>query len=633
MFSIERSEENPLITPISEHPWESKATFNGCPLVDGETVHMVYRALQPPDTHGIDLDISTIGYAKSRDGIHFTDRHKFIEPSERFDALGCEDPRVTYINGKYYIFYTALSEYPLRPHTIKVAVAITKDFKTIEAKHLVTPFNAKAMTLFPEKIGGQYVALLTLHSDAPPSKIALAKFDSIEDIWSPEYWDRWYATYEDHLFPELKRNPTEQVEIGAPPIKTDDGWLLIYSHIQDYFTDQKIFGIEAVLLDTHNPTKIIGRTRYPFMVPEETYEQIGMLSNIVFPSGAYVEKDTIHVYYGGCDTRICRASCSLSDLLHSIKEDTRMSEVIRFKDNPILTARAEHEWEGRLVFNPGAVYLDGATHILYRAMSHDNTSSIGYAKSVDGYTIDERLDTPIYTPRNEYELKKNGPECFSGCEDPRVVHIDDRLYMTYTAYNGVEVPRVAVTSIAVDDFLKKNWQWTDPVLLTPQGLDDKDACIVPQKVKGKHMVLHRVENKVVYDFLDDLSFTKDLVYKNSFLFGPRKGMWDSEKVGITAPPILTEKGWVLFYHAVSRDAIYRVGAMLLDKDDPTIILKRTADPIFEPQEEYEKVGEIPNVVFPCGIVLRDDTFFFYYGGADTVVGGATLSLTKLLETM
>lgn len=633
MFIVNRSEENPLITPISEHPWESKAVFNGCPVVDGHIVHMLYRALQPSNTVGVDLDLSTIGYTHSVDGIHFKDRTKLVEPTEPFDAFGCEDPRVTYFNGKYYIFYTALSEYPLRPHAIKIAVAITKDFKTIEEKHLVTPFNAKAMTLFPEKIGGQYHALFTVHSDVPPSKIALAKFDSLEDLWSPSYWDRWYASLDEHLFVDLKRDPTEHVEIGAPPIKTKDGWLLLYSHIQDYFTDHKIFGIEALLLDLYNPKKIIGRTDFPFMVPEESYEKKGMLDDIVFPSGAYVEGDNLHLYYGACDTRVCRATMSVSDLVNSIKSDKKMKEVERFEGNPILKPKAENSWEDRLVFNPAAIELDGAVHILYRAMSTDNTSTIGYAKSEDGLNITERLDDPIYVPRDDYEMKKNGENCFSGCEDPRIVEIGDRLYMTYTAYNGADVPRVAVTSISKKDFLNRDWNWSMPVLLTPKGIDDKDACILPRPIRGRYMIIHRVNSNVVYDFIDDLSFLNDLVEKNSFLFGPRKGMWDGEKVGITSPPMETDDGWLLLYHGVSKGSIYRVGAMLLDKKNPTIILSRTVDPIFEPQEDYEKVGDVPNVVFPCGSVIRDGKIYIYYGGADAVVGVATVDLETVMKTL
>ena len=110
-------------------------------------------------------------------------------------------------------------------------------------------------------------------------------------------------------------------------------------------------------------------------------------------------------------------------------------------------------------------------------------------------------------------------------------------------------------------------------------------------------------------------------------------MWDGVKVGVASPPIKTDRGWLLLYHGVAEGTKYRVGALLLDKDDPTSIIGRTTVPILEPTEPYEKDGRTPNVVFPCGAVVDDDTLFIYYGGADTVVCGAKLELQKLLAIL
>ena len=109
-------------------------------------------------------------------------------------------------------------------------------------------------------------------------------------------------------------------------------------------------------------------------------------------------------------------------------------------------------------------------------------------------------------------------------------------------------------------------------------------------------------------------------------------MWDSEKVGLTAPPIKTKKGWLLLYHGVSKSRhTYRVGAVLLDLNDPFLVIGRTDQPIFEPREKYELYGQVPNVVFPCGLATIKDKLFIYYGGADSVIGVATASLKKLLS--
>ena len=125
-----------------------------------------------------------------------------------------------------------------------------------------------------------------------------------------------------------------------------------------------------------------------------------------------------------------------------------------------------------------------------------------------------------------------------------------------------------------------------------------------------------------------------MVNKCIRIIGPRRNMWDSAKVGIAAPPIKTKYGWLLLYHGVSKSHnTYRVGALLLSLLDPAIVLARSTDPIFEPKEEYEKVGIINNVVFPCGMVVNKGLLYIYYGGADKVVGVATIKLDVILNAL
>ena len=177
---------------------------------------------------------SIIGVGKSKDGIHFENRVPFIVPKEEWDKFGCEDPRVTYFEGVFYTFYTALSKYPFSSDGIKVAVALSKDLEKITERHLVTPFNAKAMTLFPERINGKIVVLFSYHTDSPPAKMVFATLDKIEELWSPVFWRKWEQNINDHTI-NLRRSPYDHVEVGAPPVKTKYGWLVIYSHIQNYF--------------------------------------------------------------------------------------------------------------------------------------------------------------------------------------------------------------------------------------------------------------------------------------------------------------------------------------------------------------------------------------------------------------
>ena len=634
-----RSEHNPILIPDTKHSWEAQTVFNGCPVRRGKETFLLYRALSMPHYQlpiNSEISISSIGIARSDDGYHFGERRRFIGPSERWDRLGCEDPRVTYVDGKYYIFYTALSEYPFRADGIKAAVAISDDLKHIREKHQVTPFNAKGMTLFPERIGGKLWALITVDTDRRPSFIGIASFRDEVEMLSEEFWNKWYAEKEKHTleFKRAKYIHEDHVEIGAPPIKTDKGWLVLYSHIRNYFIGNAFFTTEAVLLDLKDPHKIIGRTEFPLLSPVEPYERYGMVPNIVFPSGALVKGKQLELYYGAADTVCAVASASLPDLLGSIV--TKKEKRIAFKrrsTRPIIEPIAEHIWEAKATFNPAALRIGDTTHLVYSAMSDDNTSVFGYAATKDGIHISERLDDPIYVPREDFEQKKHHGGN-SGCEDPRLSVVGDMIHMTYTAYDGVSVPRIALSSISKKDFLARNWSgWNKPQLISPPGIDDKDAFVFPEKIDGKYLIIHRSGLDIDLAWSDDLSFGSDDWLEEYRWIQPRKGWWDSRKVGAVAPPHKTAKGWIFLYHGISDDGVYRLGAVLLDKKDPTNVLARTWYPLFEPEEQYELNGVVPNVVFPCGSIVQDDTLFMYYGGADRVVNVASIGVNDLLNAL
>ncbi len=628
MFTVRRSQKNPLLSPIHDHGWESYATFNGCPISIGKTTYLLYRAQSSPEPfENSQFSLSTICRATITATETATDRKQFIVPEEDWERYGCEDPRVTYLNGKYFIFYTALSHFPFSAPGIKVGLAISKDLKTVDEKHLVTPFNAKAMALFPEKINGKITAILTAKTDEPPAKIGIAQFNNEEDMWSEEYWNTWLKNIDKNTL-NLKRGTDDQVELGAPPLKTKKGWLIVYSHIQKYYTSHKIFGIEAVLLDLKDPRKIIARTYSPLLVPEESYEKYGIVPNTIFPSGALIEKDILKIYYGSTDTTCSVAEISLSQLLDSMLYGPDKF-VVRSKKNPILKP-TNNSWEKRAVFNPAAIELKGKIHIMYRSMSEDNTSYFGYASSKNGEKIDLRLDKPIYSPRETFE-RKGIPNGNSGCEDPRITEIGNKLYLCYTAYNGIELPAVAISSILTKDFLAQKFNWSTPFLISPPGVDDKDACIVPFKKGSKYLLFHRLNNTISASYID--IDTPNRVREHTTVLEPRPGMWDSKKVGLTMPPIETTKGWLLIYHAISDNGVYRVGLALLDRKDPTKVIARSTGFIFEPKEVYEREGQISNVVFPCGAVVRHDELFIYYGGADSVVGLAKASIRDLLNIL
>lgn len=647
MFVIRREPHNPVLSPRREHPWEALATFNPSVIREKDGWRMYYRALSNPAALVSPYaGQSTIGEAFSEDGVHFHSRRQVLIPEQTWESFGCEDPRVTVFEGVTYLSYTALGGYPFSKDTIKIGIAVAKDGKNFTERHLATPFNAKAFALFPERVGGKVAALLTVHTDEPPAEICLALADSVEDFWSPSFWDAWYKNWQSHKLP-LRRVDRDHVEVGSPPILTRHGWLIFYSYIENYFGGGKrVFSIEAARLDRDDPLHIIGRTE-SILVPEEIYEQYGIVSDIVFPTSATMGPSTslgasdqvLDIWYGAADTVCAKASVKLHDLMRALDPERPARTFTRAPQNPILTARGDG-FESRSVFNAAAIDLNGSVYILYRAMDAANTSVIGLAISNDGITIDERLQEPIYTPRESFETKRGNFTGNSGCEDPRIVRIPstglgaggDTLHMTYTAYDGVHPPAGAVSSISVHDFIARRWQkWSTPFLLTPDGVDDKDLALLPEKIDGNYLLYHRVNNQICADLLPNL-FSGKRVSRCIEIMGPRIGMWDGEKVGSAAAPIRVGNNWLMIYHGVSRHATYRLGAALLGPDGTTL-LARTADPIFEPLEKYEKEGAIPNVVFSCGAVVRDDSLFLYYGAADTVVGVATASLAHILDAL
>jgi predicted GH43/DUF377 family glycosyl hydrolase len=324
----------------------------------------------------------------------------------------------------------------------------------------------------------------------------------------------------------------------------------------------------------------------------------------------------------------------------------------RFAGNPILRPETTHWWESKAVFNPAAIYEGGKVHILYRALGDTDTSVLGYASSRDGFHIDERLDQPVYVPREpfegvgtvrqaEVELSDNytsGGSFAGGCEDPRLTRIDDRVYMTYVAYDGCSSPRIALSSINIDDFLNKNWKWKKPVLISKPDIVDKNACILPEKINGKYVIFHRIFPEILIDFVDDLDFDG----KGKWLEGQFKipiiessSGWDSRKVAAGPPPMRTKDGWLFIYHAIDEkdEFRYKMGAMLLDIKYPPRVIARTTHPILEPLAWYENEGLKTGVIYPCGAVILNDQLFVYYGGADMVVCVATAKMNEFMSQL
>ena len=299
----------------------------------------------------------------------------------------------------------------------------------------------------------------------------------------------------------------------------------------------------------------------------------------------------------------------------------------RYKNNPILTPIKEHSWEAFMVYNCGAIYEAGKVHLIYRAQGEKGgVSRFGYASSKDGFHIDERLSEPIYAPLpgNEFELY--------GCEDPRLTLLGDRIYMCYSAIGELscmtsyaKTIQVGMTSISVSDFLSHRWNWSSRIYPLPR-VDNKNACLLPEKVGGKYVMYHRLPPHIWISYADDLEHWYDL----KILMSPQNE-WEYFKVGLGPSPIKTERGWLFIYHGVDNKLRYRLGLAFLDLNNPSKVIWRSSEPILEPEEEFEKKGVIPNVVYSCGAVAIGDMLFIYYGAADTVICVATTKLSTILS--
>ena len=315
------------------------------------------------------------------------------------------------------------------------------------------------------------------------------------------------------------------------------------------------------------------------------------------------------------------------------------AKLIKPPTNPVIEPKKENEWETRQTFNQGVIVLDNKVYFLYRAIGDDGISRFGYASSSDGFSVDERLSYPIY----EHKIKNCSFNIFSyfsggswgGAEDPRIVRIgkENTLYMTYTACdNGL---RVGLTSIKLQDFLNKKLKWKPPVLISPPDEVHKNWVIFPEKIKGKYAVLHSINPKISVDYFDDLNFDGTTFIKSCYNGKIRKNCWDSWVRGAGAPPIKTKYGWLVFYQAMEGNDFskYKVGAMLLDINDPTKILRRAKEPVLEPSEFYENDGFKSGVVYVTGAVVKDDLLLVYYGGADSYVCVASAPFEEFVESL
>jgi predicted GH43/DUF377 family glycosyl hydrolase len=297
----------------------------------------------------------------------------------------------------------------------------------------------------------------------------------------------------------------------------------------------------------------------------------------------------------------------------------------RHKLNPILTA-ADWPYPVNSVFNPGATLLpDGTTLLLCRVEDRRGHSHLCAARSANG------VDTWQIDPRPTLEAdREHFPEELWGIEDPRITHVPElsKYAVLYTAYTR-DGPGVAL-ALTEDfhDFERFG------LIMSPE---DKDAALLPHRIGGNWALIHRpVSGPRAHMWM---SFSPDLRHWGShklMLEARRGAWWDSNKIGLSAPPVETEQGWLVIYHGVRQTAagaVYRLGLALFDLNMPDRCIKRGNEWFFGPEEPYERRGDVGNVVFPCGYTIASDgdTINVYYGAADTSIALATGSVRGMLE--
>lgn len=322
------------------------------------------------------------------------------------------------------------------------------------------------------------------------------------------------------------------------------------------------------------------------------------------------------------------------------KKKVIVAGFVRAEDNPIILPVPDNGWEAWQTFNPGVILLKDKIHFIYRAIGDDGISRLGYAASRDGFTIDERLPYPIYEHRlthsvmNYYSFASGGS--FGGAEDPRIVQVgeENKLYMTYTACG--EGLRVGLTSIKTEDFLRKRWQWNPSRLISAPDEVHKNWVIFPEKINGQYAILHSICPEISIAYRDSLEFQED-EFIPSFYDGNfrRINCWDNWIRGAGAPPLKTKAGWLLFYHAMDNNdpGKYKVGALLLDLNDPRKILYRARKPVLSPEKDYDYNGFKGGVVYICGAVIKNEKLFVYYGAADSYVSVAHANLDEFLKAL
>jgi predicted GH43/DUF377 family glycosyl hydrolase len=296
-------------------------------------------------------------------------------------------------------------------------------------------------------------------------------------------------------------------------------------------------------------------------------------------------------------------------------------EAKRYQDNPIIK-KSDVPFRVNSIFNAGAVKFNNDYLLLCRIEMPNGRSSFVIAKSKDGinFQID---DKPCLTPEDHNEWYEYVEW---GIEDPRITKINEKYYILYTGFSKY-CPLVILS--ATEDFKMFDIKGT---ITEPSN---KDAVLFPEKIDGFYWKIDRPSAGSRRDMW--ISKSPDLIHWGEYraLMECEGGTWGSDKIGASTQPIKTKGGWLMLYHGVRGfgvTSIYKLGAMLLDLNNPYKILGKSKEPILAPEYDYERIGDVPNVVFTAGWILEENNDVkIYYSGADMNICLATTTVNELIS--
>jgi beta-1,2-mannobiose phosphorylase / 1,2-beta-oligomannan phosphorylase len=554
-------------------------------------------------------------FVASSDGLEFNGDSKYViirKKNREIQSYDWKNFRVSRQNGKYVLLYQPRSKAGLR-------IAFSNDLVNFEQAEEAGQIKETACIVPDYTYKSSYVMYVG------DKRVQIAHSRDLK---------KW--NLKENVIIEGRSGYFDDGEIEVGNAFTYESYILL-----TYYVKPKKgagYAVGACLFDKKDPTRLLWRSSEPVWEQEGEVER-----EKIEPLGAAVLHKKAVFYWLVGDHSVYAINCPIPGINYDLSDKDYSVIVKKHHNNPILSPRPHKPWDSRAAFNSAAIYEDGKVHFLYRALGDKDLSVLGYASSSDGHNIDDRSDEPVYIPRASFETPGGNAFAtfadhfasgggYGGIEDPRVTKVDDRLYLTYVAFDGMNPPRAAISSIKTDDFLGKKWdKWASPKLISAPGMVNKSAVVFPKKVRGKYVVMHRVYPNILIDFLDDLNFDNYLVGHD--FISPRRNFWDSKKVGAGAPPMETKDGWLLIYQSVGYQdpSRYKIGAMVLDYDNPSKVLYRTHKPIIEPDQHYENNGFKAGVVYPCGAVIMNGRLNIYYGGADSVVCSASADLDTFLN--